>query len=81
MCCKHTSKTHLYTHTHKYTEALTDGAVLSVPALVTLALPVLASSVFNTEWVAHTLVTACASPALLTAASTTHTHSMGPTVN
>lgn len=67
--------------THTYREALTDGAVLSVPALVTLALAVLAGSMFDAERVTHTLVTACTGPALLTAASSTHTHSMGPTVD
>lgn len=76
---RHTSNTH--TPPHKYTEVLTNGAVLSVPALVTLALPVLASSVFDAERVAHSLVTACAGPALLTATSSSHTHSMGPAVN
>lgn len=62
-------------------EVLTNGAVLSVPALVTLALPILAGAVFDAEWVADALVTACARPALLTTASSTHTHSMGPTVD
>lgn len=62
-------------------DALTDGAVLSVPALVALALPILAGSVFDAEWVADTLVAGGTSPAFLAATGTTHTHSMGSTVN
>ena len=61
--------------------ALTYGAVLSVPALVTLALAVLAGSVFDADRVAHTLVAARARPALLTATSSAHTHSVGATVH
>lgn len=39
-------------------EALTNGAVLSVPALVTLALAVLAGAVLDAERVAHPLIAA-----------------------
>lgn len=60
---------------------LTDGAVFSVPALVTLALAVLAGSVFDAERVAHSLVAARSCPAVLAAASSAHTHSMSPAVN
>lgn len=60
---------------------LTDGAVLSVPALVTLALPVLAGSVFDAEWVAHALIAACAGPAFLTATGSAHAHTVGSTVH
>lgn len=60
---------------------LTNGAVLSIPALVTLALPVFAGSVFDAERIAHTLITARTGPTLLTATSSAHAHSMGPAVN
>lgn len=60
---------------------LTDGAVLSVPALVTLALAVLAGSVFDAERVAHSLVAACSCPAVLAAAGSAHTHSVSPAVD
>lgn len=73
------SNTHLQTHAHGNT--LTDGAVLSVPALVTLALPVLAGSMFDAERVAHTLVTACTGPAFLTATGSAHAHSVSSTVH
>lgn len=60
---------------------LTNGAVFSVPALVTLALAVLAGSVFDAERVAYSLVAACSCPAVLAAASSAHTHSVSPAVN
>lgn len=61
--------------------ALTDGAVLSVPALVTLALSVLAGSVLDAEWVANTLVAASARPAFLAATGPAHAHAMGTAVH
>lgn len=60
---------------------LTDGAVLSVPALVTLALPVLAGSVLDAERVADALVAARSRPALLAATGPAHAHAMGPAVH
>lgn len=60
---------------------LTDSAVFSVPALMTLALAILAGSVFDAEGVAHPLVAAGSCPALLAAASSAHAHSVGATVN
>lgn len=77
---QHTSTIHLPTCAQIH-QTLTYGAMLSIPALVTLALPILAGPMFNAERVAHTLVAACASPALLTTTSSTHTHSMGATIN
>ena len=60
---------------------LTDGAVLPVPALVALTLPVLAGSVFDAERVADALVAGRTGPAFLAAAGATHTHAVGPTVH
>lgn len=60
---------------------LTDGAVFSVPALVALALAVLACSVFDAERVAHSLVAARSRPAVLAAASSAHAHSVSPAVH
>lgn len=60
---------------------LTDCAVFSVPALVTLALAVLAGPVFDAERIAHPLVAAGSRPALLAAAGSAHAHSVCPAVN
>lgn len=60
---------------------LTDSAVFPVPALVTLALAVLASPVFDAERVAHPLVAARSCPALLAAAGSAHTHSVSAAVD
>lgn len=59
----------------------TDGAVFSIPALLTLALPILTSAVLHAKWVAHTLVTSRTRPALLTAARATHAYAVCPAVN
>lgn len=61
--------------------ALTDGAVLSVPALVTLALPVLAGSMLDAERVANTLVAAGSRPAFLTATGPAHADAVGSAVH
>lgn len=58
----------------------TDGAVLSVPALLALTLPIPACPVLHTQRVADTLVTPGACPALLTATHTADTHAVGATV-
>jgi len=55
--------------------------VLPVPALVTLALAVLAAAVFDAERVAHPLVAARAGPALLAATGSAHAHPVGPAVH
>lgn len=72
---------HARTYTNRYTEMLTDSAVFPVPALMTLALAILASPVFDAERVAHALVAARSCPALLAAAGSAHTHSVSATVN
>lgn len=59
----------------------TDGAVFSVPALFTLALPIFTGAVLHAEWVTHTLVTCRTCPALLTAARATHAYAMCPAIN
>lgn len=59
----------------------TDGAVLSIPSLVTLALAILAGAVLYTQGTAHTLITCLPCPALFTAAWATHTHAVSPTVH
>lgn len=59
----------------------TDGAVLSVPPLLTFALAILAGAMLHTERVTHTLVTRLACPALLTAARASHTHAMSAAVH
>lgn len=46
----------------------TDGAVLSIPSLVTLALAVLAGAMLYAQGTAHTLITCLPCPALFTAA-------------
>lgn len=61
--------------------ALTDGAVLAVPALVTLALAVLAGSVLDAERVANTLVAASSRPAFLAATGSAHAHAVGSAVH
>ena len=58
----------------------TDRAVLSVPTLLTETLPVAACAVLHTQRVTHTLVTACARPALLAATHSIHTHPVGAAV-
>lgn len=60
---------------------LTDGAVLSVPALVTLAFAVLAGPVFDAERVAHALVAGCTRPAFLAATGSAHAHPVGSAVD
>lgn len=81
-------ETHLWNRTHGHTQlcvptlvSLTDGAVLAVPALVTLALPVLAGSVLDAERVANTLVAACSRPAFLAATGPAHAHAVGSAVH
>lgn len=59
----------------------TDGAVFSVPALLTLALPIFTSAVLHAEWVTHTLVASRTRPALFAAARTTHAYAVCPAVN
>lgn len=59
----------------------TDGAVFSIPSLVTLALAILAGAVLYTQGTAHTLITCLPCPALFTAACATHTHTVSPTVH
>lgn len=68
------------THTHSQVTP-TDGAVLSVPALVALALAVLAGPVFDAERVADALVAAGPGPAFLAAAGSAHAYAMGATVH
>lgn len=59
----------------------TDGAVLSVPARLALALAVLAGAVLHTQRVAHALVARGARPAFLAAARAAHTHAVRPAVH
>lgn len=63
------------------TRAAFNGAVLSVPALAALALAVLAGPVLRTAGVARSLITRWARPALLTATSAPHAHTVGATVH
>lgn len=59
----------------------TDGAVLAVPALLTLALPVLAGAVLHALWAADSLVAGRACPALFAAAGPAHAHAVGAAVH
>ena len=59
---------------------LTDRAVLAVPSLLALALPVAAGAVPHALGAADALVAAHACPALFAVAHTTHAHPVGPAV-
>lgn len=59
----------------------TDGAVFSVPALFTLALPIFTGAVLHAERVAHTLVARRTRPPLLAAARATHAYAVCPAVD
>ncbi len=59
----------------------TDGAVFSIPALFTLALPILTGAVFHTERVTHALVARRTRPALFATARATHAYAMCPAIN
>lgn len=58
----------------------TDGAMLAIPALLTLALAISTGAMFHTQRVTEPLITSNTCPALFTVTHTTHTHTVAPAV-
>lgn len=62
-------------------QSLTDGAMLSGPALVTFTFSVFAGAVFSAAWVTRFKIAHGTRPAFLAATTSPYTHSVGATVH